>query len=269
VTVGRRSQVDQRLAEELARGATLAKAAQAAGCSQRTAERRWAEPEFRQLVIRLQEDARKECEALLRHAWESGGRLVGQALLALQGVFQDPAATHLDRTRAARLVLRAYGPKEEPPPLKVPSVEEERRAAATAKEIARLFAGMGNVHQLHPPAPPPPPPPAPAWQPPPAAVLEPAEDLDDDEDDEEVAVGQEYAKIDADPPRGTPEPAPQVLPAELMDPAEEQARAWQYLRDYPRRPPPGPELMAWLQARRVVGLDGDPQPVPRRRRRRR
>jgi hypothetical protein len=270
VTVGRRSQVDQRLAEELSRGATLAKAAEAADVSTRTAERRWSEPAFRQLVIRLQEDARKEREAAMRQAWQGGIRLLGQALVALQDVFQDPNATHLDKTRAARLVLRAYGPKEEPPALKIPSVEEEQRAAQQAEEVARLFEQMGNVHPLRQPAPPAPP--APAWTPPRAPIPEPADDLDDDGDDKEVAVGQEYAKIEADPLRGTPErdpgPVPEVGPpaAELVA-VDEEAEALRFLREHPRRPPAGPELMAWLEARRVVGLDQEPQPMRRRRRR--
>jgi hypothetical protein len=275
VTVGRRSQVDQRLAEEFANGKTAAAAAEAAGCSVRTAERRWAEPAFRDLVIRLQEDARKEREALLRTAWDSGGRLVRQAMLALQDVFQDPNASHLDKTRAARLVLRAYGPKEEPPPLKIPTVEEEQRAAAVASEIARLMAA--NVVDMAAHRPPPPP----AWTPPPqppqparppvAIPVEPYGQLHDDDDPEDpedpepaeirpaATVGQEYAKELPSEPRGTPEPA--------ADPVDETAEALRYLRDNPRRPPAGPELMAWLQARRVAGLDQEPQPMRRRRRR--
>lgn len=282
--MGRRSQIDQRLAEELARGQTLAKAAEAAGCSQRTAERRWAEPDFRDLVIRLQEDARKEREALLRLAWDRGGRLVGQAMVAIQDVFQDPNATHLDKTRAARLVLRAYGPKEEPPPLKVTSVEDEQRAAAMAEQTRRLLEQMGgNVHQLHPPAPPPPawtPPPEPTWTPPPtpAPVPEATEDLDD-EDDQPAGVAREYGKTAVPEPAGTlepePEPAEELLPvpaAELV-PVDEEAEALRFLREHPRRPPAGPELMAWLEARKVVGWDAADVPGVqaggRRRRRRR
>jgi hypothetical protein len=62
-------------------------------------------------------------------------------------------------------------------------------------------------------------------------------------------------------------------PAEVPVAAEEDeiGQAWAWLRSNPRRPPAGPELVRWLAARRLVGLDPDPtnsRPGPRRRRRR-
>jgi hypothetical protein len=80
-------------------------------------------------------------------------------------------------------------------------------------------------------------------------------------------------------PDGTPDPAtPQVTealrraaaPDGPPDPeVDEVAEAWQWLRHHERRPPAGPELVQWLAARRLVGLDPDPtaRPGPRRRRR--
>lgn len=57
------------------------------------------------------------------------------------------------------------------------------------------------------------------------------------------------------------------LPA---NPAAELAQAWTWLREHPRRPAPGPELVEWFGLRRLVGLDPEPsdRPGPRRRRRR-
>jgi hypothetical protein len=87
---------------------------------------------------------------------------------------------------------------------------------------------------------------------------------------------------DDDDPAAAPWPAAVVVPAsdpepeEPADPHREQpevdevAEAWQWLRGNPRRPPAGPELVNWLRARRLVGLDPEPsdRPGPRRRRRR-
>lgn len=275
--MGRRSQVDQRLAEELANGQTLAKAAEAAGCSVRTAERRWAEPAFRHLVIQLQEDGRREREAHLHATWQLGVRLLYPALSALQQTLQDPNASHLDKARAARVLLRAYGPKEEPPPPRILSVEQEQQAAAWQQAIEELKARNVVDMAAHRP-PPPPQPPQPA-RPPVAIHLEPYRQLCDDEDDDEdpepaevrpaATVGQEYAKELPSEPRGTPERVgPEPAAAEVV-PVDEAAEAWRFLREHPHRPAAGPDglLMRWLQARKVVGLDQEPQPVRRRRRR--
>jgi hypothetical protein len=50
---GHRRNIDDLLAAELARGKTLQDAAQAVGCGERTARRRWAEPEFKAKVAAL------------------------------------------------------------------------------------------------------------------------------------------------------------------------------------------------------------------------
>jgi len=57
---GTRWQVDARLIEELAQGATLAKTADAAGCSLSTAKRRTRDPAFRAQVVALQDEARRD-----------------------------------------------------------------------------------------------------------------------------------------------------------------------------------------------------------------
>lgn len=80
------------------------------------------------------------------------------------------------------------------------------------------------------------------------------EDPDDDGDDDDPAELRPAAG-----PGGPPEPE-----------VDEVAEAWQWLRGNPHRPPAGPELVQWLRARRLVGLDPEPsdRPGPRRRRRR-
>jgi hypothetical protein len=50
---GHRREIDDLLAAELARGKTLQDAAQAVGCGERTARRRWAEPEFKAKVAAI------------------------------------------------------------------------------------------------------------------------------------------------------------------------------------------------------------------------
>jgi hypothetical protein len=197
--MGRRTQIDQPLAEALARGETLAKAAQAAGCALATAKRRWQEPGFRALVVQLQHDARRERQALLHATWHLGVQLVFPALRALQETLQDPQASHLDKARAARVLLRAYGPREEPPAPVVRTVEDEQQSAAMAEATRKLLAGM-NVVDLDTRRPPPPRP-APAageasWAPP--------------ESGRARGVGQEFIEIGPEEPLGPPEPPPQA-----------------------------------------------------------
>jgi hypothetical protein len=50
---GHRRNIDDLLAAELARGKTLASAAQAVGCGEKTARRRWANPDFKARVSAL------------------------------------------------------------------------------------------------------------------------------------------------------------------------------------------------------------------------
>jgi hypothetical protein len=50
---GHRRNIDDLLAAELARGKTLASAALAVGCGEKTARRRWANPDFRARVASL------------------------------------------------------------------------------------------------------------------------------------------------------------------------------------------------------------------------
>jgi hypothetical protein len=278
--VSRRSQVDQPLAEALARGETLAKAAEVAGCSLATAKRRWAEPEFRRRVIAVQEDGRRERQAIMHASWYLGVQLVPTALRVLQATLVDTQASHLDKSRAARLLIRAYGPKEEPPAPRVLSVEDEQLLERQAAQVAQLLQQVGNVVDLD------------TRRPPPASA----------------GVGVEYAKTASPEPLGPPEPPPQEVvvatdpddwedpdeaplpaaasvPPELLEPEEppdsphpeperpkpdEIEAAWAWLRTHQRRPPPGPELVEWFRLRRLVGLDPVPsdRPGPRRRRRR-
>ena len=53
------------------------------------------------------------------------------------------------------------------------------------------------------------------------------------------------------------------------EPVDDVAEAWAWLREHQRRPAPGEDLVHWLAARRLVGLDPDPNGVPGPRRRRR
>jgi hypothetical protein len=88
----------------------------------------------------------------------------------------------------------------------------------------------------------------------------------------EPDLDQELAEIlaegeDPDDDGGDDDPAEAPVPAEV----DQVAQAWKLLREHPRRPAPGDLLVAWLAARRTVGLDPDPtigRPGPRRRRRR-
>jgi hypothetical protein len=230
----RRSQVDRPLAEALARGETQQMAAEAARCSLNTVKRRWAEPAFRRLVHQIQQEQAQMRQALLYSSWTSGIKLLSSAHAALRDALQDPTASHLDRARAARVVLRAYGPREEPPAPFVPTVEQEQEAAAAAAKIRQLIA-QTNVVDLDTRRPPPPRP-APvageaSWTPPP-----PAWPIDDDEDDEEeedaAGVGQEYTKTAPAEPLGPPEPPPEVAESpddddDDTDPAEELPAAAQ------------------------------------------
>src|SRR5829696_9387541 len=108
--MSRRTQIDGPLAEALARGETLTSAAESAGCSLATAKRRWAEPQFRRRVVEVQEEGRRDRQARQHASWYYGVKLVYPALQALQATLQDPQASHLDKARAARVLLRAYGP---------------------------------------------------------------------------------------------------------------------------------------------------------------
>jgi hypothetical protein len=259
------------LGTTLARGDTLSKASEAAGCSLATAKRRWAEPAFRQRVIQAQEDGRRQRQAIVYASWHLGVQLVPAALSTLQATLQDPRASHLDKARAARVLLRAYGPRAEPPAPTVLSVADEQASEAMAEQVRQLLA-RANVVDLdaHRAAPLGYAPVAgePSWTPPATAAGWPGEDLDDEEL-EATGVGQEYPNASPPAPVGPPEPPPEP-PAAEVDRAEDvdAARAW--LREHPRRPPAGPELVTWLEGRRVVGLDQPPpdRPRPRRRRRR-
>jgi hypothetical protein len=99
------------------------------------------------------------------------------------------------------------------------------------------------------------------------------EEPEDDPDDDDPAELRPAAVV---PAPGAEDPAPAApLATELVVPepaaVDEQAEALRFLREYPHRPAAGPDglLMRWLQARKVVGLDQEPQPVRRRRQRRR
>jgi hypothetical protein len=74
---------------------------------------------------------------------------------------------------------------------------------------------------------------------------------------------------DGEDPEG-PDDDPAAAPLPVAAEVDEVALAWEWLRQNPRRPPAGPELVQWLRARRLVGLDPEPsdRPGPRRRRRR-
>jgi hypothetical protein len=278
--MARRSQIDRLLAEQLSRGLTLKAAAEAAGCSEKTAKRRWAEPGFRKLVIALQDDARRQREGIVYASWHLGIQLLPTALHALQDTLQDPNASHLDKSRAARLLIRTYGPRAEPAPPAVLSVEDEQVSEQMAATVRRLLA-RANVVDLDTrrPAPvyrPDPGPPLPAGSPTmPRQAQGPVADepLDDDLDDldDPVAVGDGGAKVGREsgttgPPATLGPPAPD--PAAEAKAAEQlRKQALQYLQQHPRRPPAGPDLVTWLEAREVAGLalPADWQPPPPRR----
>jgi hypothetical protein len=258
--MGKRSQADELLAQAFAEGETVDGAAKRANCSRSTAWRRWNEAPFRERVRELQEQARRERQAVLHRTWVIGTRLLPAGLAALQDTLQDPDASHLDRARAARILLRQFAPREEPAPVVVPSVEQEQRAAREAEDTRRLFDQfdqLGNVHQLRPPEPAWTPPPQPTRPPPPPVSLEPAEA----EDDDELEVHQEDGKIPVPEARGAPEPDPDP---EDPEPAE--------------APPLAAEVARWKPPRYVtedgrrVRRDREPvtevHPRPRRRRRR-
>jgi hypothetical protein len=279
--MSRRNQIDGPLAEALARGETLSRAAESAGCSLATAKRRWAEPEFRRRVIAVQEEGRRDRQARQHASWYYGVKLVYPALQALHDTLQDAQASHLDKARAARVLLRAFGPKEEPPEPRVLSVEDEQLQERQAAQVLRLLQQFpGNVVDLgarRPPAPPAGPPPPAGYPSMPMAAG--AEHWPHEEELEEaeggVMVGQESAESaprPTPPAPGPPEQAALVVPEPPSEEAEEERlRALAWLRARPRRPPPGPDLVAWLEARKVVGLDpaADDRPRPQRRRRRR
>jgi hypothetical protein len=132
--VGRRSQIDQLLAGELARGQTQAKAAEAAGCSLATVKRRWAEPAFRELVRRIQTQQRQERDAALRYFWERGQAMLPLGLGALFTVLQDQTAPARDKLNATRVLFSQFAPPVPPPAPLIPSETDE----AIAREIRQL-----------------------------------------------------------------------------------------------------------------------------------
>jgi hypothetical protein len=95
----------------------------------------------------------------------------------------------------------------------------------------------------------------------------PPQGWEGDEPAAEQAVVLAAVPGDLPPPPPPPPPPPDAAEERLED---EVGRARRYLREHPRRPPAGEELIAWLEARRVVGLDPPAgwRPPPRRHRRR-
>jgi hypothetical protein len=96
-------------------------------------------------------------------------------------------------------------------------------------------------------------------------------DLGDDGggDDDDPAELRPAAVVEPPEPEDPEEPPDPPLAREQPE-VDEVAEAWQWLRGNPHRPPAGPELVHWLRARRLVGLDPElsDRPGPRRRRRR-
>jgi hypothetical protein len=235
VTVGRRSQVDARLVEELAAGATLAKAAEAAGCAVRTAERRYAEPAFRARVTARQEEDRKERQALRWQVWGLGERLAGTSLQALQATLQDPHASHRDKHRAAKILLDQFGPPAEPLQPHVPTLEQEQSAELGARLLAQLDQATRAALSARPrsiPAPP-------AWSEPPSWPDRPQATEPYPQPPEPVGQDAEDAL----------EEEPEFLPAEVLPEPEEVLL-----------PEPEPELPPGL-------ADAPVRPHPSRRRR--
>jgi hypothetical protein len=103
-----------------------------------------------------------------------------------------------------------------------------------------------------------------------AELLDEGEDPDDDDgggDDDDPAAAPWLAA--AVVPASDPEPEEPADPPREQPEVDEVAQAWQWLRGNPHRPPAGPELVQWLRARRLVGLDPEPSDRPRPRRYRR
>lgn len=132
--MGRRSQIDQRLAEELARGQTHAKAAEAAGCSLSTVKRRWREARFKELVRQVQTEQRQERSAALLLFWERGQAMLPLGLGAVFDVLQDQTASARDKLNATRVLFGQFAPPVPPPQPPIPSETDE----AIAREIEQL-----------------------------------------------------------------------------------------------------------------------------------
>jgi hypothetical protein len=156
------------------------------------------------------------------------------------------------------------------------SVEDEQVSEAMTATVRRLLARANVVDiDTRRPAPvyrPDPGPPAgyptmPTQRP---VADEPLDDLEDDLEDP-VAVGDDgvgvgQGSVATGPPATLGPPAPD--PAEEAKAAEQlRKQALQYLQQHPRRPPAGPDLVTWLEAREVAGLalPADWQPPPPRR----
>jgi transposase len=92
-----KKQVDTVLVTALAKGATVAQAAQQAGISERTAYRRLQQPEFQERIDRLQDDMIQRATAVLTAAAQEGIN----SLVALQ----DPSTPPAVRRGAARDIL--------------------------------------------------------------------------------------------------------------------------------------------------------------------
>lgn len=82
----------------LSQGGTVEQAAGLANVRPRQVYRWLQNPAFSDDLMRVRQDALSAAAAKL-------AGLAGEALEALQAVIRDPAATHADKTRAARVVL--------------------------------------------------------------------------------------------------------------------------------------------------------------------
>ena len=80
---GHRRNIDDLLAAELACGKTLAAAAQAVGCGEKTARRRWANPDFRARVATLRAELISRTTGMLAEA-------INQAANTLRELLTDP-----------------------------------------------------------------------------------------------------------------------------------------------------------------------------------
>jgi len=276
--MGRRSQVDERLAQAFAEGETVDRAAERAGCSRSTAWRRWQDRAFKDRVLELIAEERKYRASVRYAIWGKGEKLIAVGLNEAQAILQNPNAADRDKLRAVQLLLDHFAPKQEPPQPHVPTAQQEQAAAYAARvhdELAQVLfpQQVGRQWGGNTPSSPV----APSRARAPAPILE---DPDDDEDPDEAPWPAAAAAPAPEPQPVVERPAerapaasavPELVvpdPAELV-PVDGEAEAWQWLRENPHRPPAGPELMLWLQARKVVGLDQEPQPARRRRQRRR
>jgi hypothetical protein len=90
---------------------------------------------------------------------------------------------------------------------------------------------------------------------------------DDDGHDDPAELRPAAAEV----PELVAQPEPDPEPAEVVpaDPEAEIAAGWAWLREHPRRPAPGADLVEWFRVRRLVGLDPVPSDRPRPRRYRR